>query len=127
MTADRNFEGAQSLMNTGRPIDRFLIKNRGRLFFVSAEDVEAIEAAGNYVRVRTSAGRYLVRQTLQKVEERLDPSMFCRVHRSVIVNLRRIREFHTLSHGNYTVVLESGRTVTMTRTYRKHLESHWSL
>lgn len=110
-----------------RHIERFLVKGKDRLFFVDTSDVELVEAAGNYVRVRIGTARYLIRQTLQRVEERLDPDSFCRIHRSVIVNLRKIRELYPMTHGNYTVVLESGREVTMTRGYRKHLEAHWSL
>lgn len=109
------------------PLRRFLIKGRDRLLFVDSAAVECFEAEGNYVRITVGEQRHLVRQALNRVEERLDPGMFCRIHRSVIVNIDHVEELHPLSHGKHTVVMRSGKTLVLTTHYRKRLERLWCL
>jgi two-component system LytT family response regulator len=99
-------------------LERFVASLAGRLRVIPIEDVEWIEAADNYARVHTTTGSALVRATMKSLDSRLDPRRFVRVHRSVIVSIAAVRELRPLDSGDYQVVLASGRTVTMSRTFR---------
>ena len=110
----------QALVRTvrdGQPLRRFLVKTAGRVYAVRAEDVESIESADHYVELRTKADAHLLRESLSAIERRLDPSRFARIHRSTIVNVDRIKELRPAFHGEFVVVLASGREVHCSRTY----------
>ncbi len=106
-----------------RYVDRLTVKHDGRVFFVKATDVDWFEAAGNYVRIHAGKSSHLIRETMQRVESQLDPSLFVRIHRAVIVNLDRIRELQPWFAGDYVVILRDGRQLKLSRTYREHLHS----
>jgi len=82
-----------------RHVRRFLVKAAGRVVFVLADEIDWIEAAGNYVRLHAGPASHLVRETMAKVEARLDPERFVRVHRSAIVNVESIRELQPMFRG----------------------------
>ena len=107
---------------TNRP-NRLALKVDGRTVFVSAQDIEFIEAAGNYVKIQTGTESYLVRDKLSAMETRLDAATFVRIHRSTIVNLTRIKEMHPLFNGDQSLVLKNGKRLTLSRTYREALMS----
>lgn len=104
-----------------RVLERFLVRKRGRMFLVPVERVDWIAAAGNYVELHAGSESHLVRGTLQELDERLDPALFARIHRSTIVNLRRVKELHPWSHGDLLVVLADGTELRMSRRYRDAL------
>ena len=106
-----------------RYVDRLMVKHDGRVFFVKASDVDWFEAAGNYVRIHTGKVSHLIRETMQRIETQLDPAMFVRIHRAVIVNLDRIRELQPWFAGDYVVILRDGRQLKLSRTYREHLHT----
>lgn len=106
-----------------RYVDRLMVKHDGRVFFVKASDVDWFEAAGNYVRIHTGKVSHLIRETMQRIETQLDPAMFVRIHRAVIVNLDRIRELQPWFAGDYVVILRDGRQLKLSRTYREHLHA----
>jgi two-component system LytT family response regulator len=106
-----------------RYLDRLMVKHDGRVFFIKVTDVDWFEAAGNYVRVHTGKVSHLIRETMQRVESQLDPSIFVRIHRAVIVNLDRIRELQPWFAGDYVVILRDGRQLKLSRTYREHLHT----
>jgi two-component system LytT family response regulator len=91
---------------------------QGKVVVVQSEDIQYVEAADNYVRLHTSHGVPLLRETLKSLEQRLDPERFVRVHRSCLVDAQRVREMRALPSGDYELVLEGGVTVPMSRTYR---------
>jgi two-component system LytT family response regulator len=103
------------------PTDRVLIKTPGRLYFVKTDAIDWIEAAGNYLRVHTGGETHLLRETMNNLERRLEPTRFVRIHRSTIVNVERIRELQTLFHGDYVVLLRDGTELTLSRNYRQNL------
>jgi two-component system, LytTR family, response regulator len=78
--------------DAGRRLERLMVKSDGRIFFVRIDDVDWIEAAGNYVRLHVGKENHLLRETLTALEKKLDPARFVRIHRSTVVNLERIRE-----------------------------------
>ena len=102
-------------------LTRFVIRSAGRIFFLRVEEIDWLEAAGNYVRIHVGRESHLVRETLQSVEGRLDPAKFLRVHRSTVVNFDRIKEMQPLFHGDYVVRLRDGTELTLSRNYREKL------
>ncbi len=119
--AARVRDALDELRGRAGPLERFLVRQRGRMRLVRAADVDWIEAADNYVRLHIEKESLLARVTLAEVEQRLDPAKFARVHRSAIVNLDAIRELRPWSHGDALLVLRSGAEVRMSRRYRDRL------
>jgi two-component system LytT family response regulator len=112
----------QELRAGARYLERFAIKNGETVFFVRAEEVDAIEAQGNYVRLSLANSSHLLRDTLNNVEAQINPRMFVRIHRRTIVNIDRIKEVQTWARGEYRVVLSTGAHYTLSRGYRQHFE-----
>jgi two-component system LytT family response regulator len=104
-----------------KPLQRLTIKSAGRVFFLNTQDIDWIEAAGNYLRLHAGAAMHLLRETMNNLESRLDPECFWRIHRSTLVNVDRIRELQPLFHGDYVVILHDGTELTLSRTYRRQL------
>ncbi len=102
--------------------DRFVVKAGGRVFFVRADEIDWIEAAGNYVKLHVGNETHLFRETMNAVEARLDADMFFRIHRSHIVNIERIRELQPWFNGEYVVFLKNGTRLTLSRGYRERLQ-----
>jgi two-component system LytT family response regulator len=103
-------------------LERVVVKNSGRISFLSVEEIIWIEAAESYVRFHAEAGKsYLIRGAIGKLEARLDPARFLRVHRSIIVSIKRIKEMQPLFHGDYEILLAGGARVTSSRSYRDKL------
>ena len=105
-----------------QPLERFVIKSGGRVFFLRAEDIEWIEAAGNYVKLHVGAETHVFRETMNSLEARLSPRTFFRIHRSHIVNIERVRELQPWFNGEYVVFLTSGARLTLSRGYREKLQ-----
>ena len=112
----------QELRTGARYLERFAIRNAETVFFVRAEDVDAIEAQGNYVRLNLAGASHLVRDTLNNIEAQINPRMFVRIHRQTIVNIDRVKEVQTWARGEYRVVLSTGAYYTLSRSYRQHFE-----
>jgi len=115
--------GTMTAMPRTRCLDRLMVKHDGRVFFVKVSEVDWFEASGNYVRVHTGKVSHLIRETMHHIEGQLDPSMFVRIHRAVIVNIDRIKELQPWFAGDYVVILRDGRQLKLSRTYREHLQS----
>lgn len=120
----RRLERALAEMRGERPqpLERLLVEAGERAVLLPLRDVERLEAARNYVTVHAGGERYRLRTTLDRLEERLDPRRFVRVHRSTIVAVERVAELAPWSHGDYTVLLRSGARVRLSRRYRDRLE-----
>jgi two-component system LytT family response regulator len=106
----------------GPPLERLVIKGRGATRFLDVTEVECIEAAGMYVVLHTGGKELLHRSSLTDIEAKLDSRHFIRIHRSAIVNLARVAHLEPISHGEFEVVLQSGKRVRLSRTYRGPLE-----
>src|SRR5688572_32832894 len=105
-----------------RYLERLVIKNGGRVFFLHVQDVHCIEAEGNYVRVYDNQKGYLLRETISSLEEQLDPKQFLRIHRSAIVKIDRIKEMQPWFHGEYRIIMENGKQLALSRNYRANLQ-----
>lgn len=104
-----------------RPARRLVVRDDGDYVLVRTSDIDAIEAAGNYVRLVLGREVHLVRGTLSDFERRLDPEGFVRIHRSTLVNVDRVVRVSPQVHGDYTVTLEGGRTYRMSRNFKDRL------
>ena len=102
--------------------DRLVVKSGGRLFFLRTDEIDWIEAAGNYVRLHVGTTSHLLRETMNAIEGRLDPEKFFRIHRSRIVNMERIQELQPWLNGEYAVLLRTGTRLTLSRGYREKLQ-----
>jgi len=104
-------------------LTRLMIKASSRVMLLKVEEIDFIEADGNYAKLHAGRKTHLLREKMNDLEGRLDPARFVRIHRSVIVNLDRIKEMHPHFNGDYVVVLEDGRQLRLSRTRREHLEA----
>lgn len=102
---------------------RIVFKSRGRILFLPVSDIRTISAEENYVRICAGKESHLLRETMTRLEKRLDPQMFLRVHRSSIVNLQFVKEVRSEADGESTVVLTSGERIPMSRTYRSRIQN----
>jgi len=103
-------------------MERLVIKSAGRISFLKADEVDWIEAAGNYVRLHVARESHMLRETMSAIEGKLDPAKFVRIHRGAVVNLERIKELQPLFHGDHQVTLRDGSRLTLSRSYRENLE-----
>ena len=102
---------------------RLVVPSGHRNIFVRTEHIDWIEAERNYVRLHVAGKTHLLRENLTHIASSLDPAMFCRIHRSTIVNIDRIQTVESLFHGEYQVVLHDGTKLTSGRSYRSNLQA----
>mgnify|MGYP005857821633 CR=1 FL=1 len=113
----------QTLQKEKKYLQRVVIKTLGRIYFIKTETIDWIEAAGNYAVLYCKKEKYLYRETLKSLEEQLDPAQFVRIHRSKIVNIDRIKELQSWSHGDYLIILTDGTKLHLSRNYRDNLKN----
>ena len=99
----------------GSYIGRFAVRADGRVRFVAAADVDWIEADGNYMVLHVGEVKHRLRASLGGLTEGLDPKQFVRIHRSVIVNVERIREVQPWFGGDYIAILHTGAKLRVSR------------
>ncbi|HEY5970949.1 MAG TPA: LytTR family DNA-binding domain-containing protein [Pseudoxanthomonas sp.] len=126
----RRWQGEASLLGVpdeGPPVEpvelpeRFLIRKLGRDFLVAANDIEWVQASGNYVNLRVRQHDYPLRSTIAGIETKLDPRRFARVHRSYLVNLDQVASIEPMDTGDARLHLKDGTTVPCSRRYRADL------
>jgi two-component system LytT family response regulator len=122
--ANLQFEQLVQLWRTRQNLaTRFVVRDGGTISFVKVQDVDWIDAAGNYVRLHAAGREHLVRDTMKAVEARLDPAVFVRVHRSAIVNIDRVSALEPYFHGEYVVIMRDGARLTSSRSHSERLRS----
>jgi len=102
-------------------LERLIVRASGKVLFLRADEIDWIEAAGNYVRLHCGKDQYLYRETMTKLESQLNPERFARIHRSTIINVERIKELQPWFRGDYQVVLRDNQKLTLSRNYRNRL------
>jgi two-component system LytT family response regulator len=102
-------------------LDRLVIKNNDRVFVLKTDEIDWIEAEGNYVRIHFGKQSSLMRETLTRLAEQLDPRKFPRIHRSRLVNIDHIQELQPWSHRDWRIILRSGAELRLSRNYRDRL------
>lgn len=104
-----------------RPTDRLVIRTRGKVSFLKPSEIDWIEADGKHAKLHAGKETHVVRQQLQRLEPRLAPHGFVRVHRSAIVNVDRIKELEPWFHGEYVVILKDGTKLTSSAAHSEAL------
>jgi two-component system LytT family response regulator len=105
-----------------RPVERLVVKNRGRVLFLNVSDIDWIEAASYYACLHVGSDTHVLRRTLAELERDLGDGTFIRIHRSIIVNVGRIRGLELQAQGEYEVVLQSNVRLRLSRRFRKRLQ-----
>ena len=103
------------------PLDRLVVRTRGKVSFLKPSEIDWVEADGKHVRLHVGRDTHVVRQQLQRLERRLAAHGFVRVHRSAIVNVDRIRELEPWFHGEYVVILKDGTRLTSSAAHSEAL------
>jgi len=100
---------------------RIAVRTNGKVVFIRAEEIEWVEAAGNYVKLHVHGEAHVLRESMKNMESRLDTELFVRIHRSAIVNVERIRELQPWFHGEYVVILQDGTRLMASRVFSDRL------
>ena len=112
---------------TNKLAERLAVKSAGQVVFLKPSEIDWIEAADYYACLHVGPKSHLLRRSMADLEQELDPAAFCRIHRSVIVNLDRIRALKLSADGEYDVRLDNGATLRLSRRYRKLLQTRLGL
>lgn len=113
----------ETIASPSRYVKRLAIRSAGKTIFVDVDDVDWIEAAENYVQLHAGRAGHLLHVAMNTLEKSLDPEVFVRIHRSLIVNVRRIKEMQPALHGEYVITLQSGVRLQSGRVYNEKLKS----
>lgn len=101
---------------------RLAIKDAGKTTWVQQQDIEWIDAAGDYMCVHAAGETHIMRKTMKELEAELDSEILVRIHRSTIVNVKQIKEMHSHINGEYFLTLKNGHTIKLSRTYKDRLK-----
>ena len=113
----------ETLASPRRHISRLAVRSAGKTAFVDVEDIDWIKAAENYVELHTGSKTHLLHVALNTLEKSLDSEMFLRIHRGLIVNVRRIKELAPAFHGEYVITLHNGAQLQSGRMYHEKLKT----
>jgi two-component system, LytTR family, response regulator len=113
--------------NRSRTTEYLAVKSAGHVLFLRISEIDWIEAADYYSCLHVGAKTHLLRRSMSELGEELDQTLFCRIHRSTIVNLDRVRGLKLNQNGEYDVLLDGGARLRLSRRYRKQLQSRLRL
>jgi two-component system LytT family response regulator len=106
-----------------RRLERLVVKSRGRVYFIRVDEIDWIESAGHYLALHVGREEHLIREAIGTVEQRLDPDRFVRIHRSLIVNVDRVKQLVPTFHGEYEIELRDGTRLSSGRGYSDRLQA----
>jgi two-component system, LytTR family, response regulator len=106
-------------------LERILVRRASKLVVIPVGEVAVFESENKLVFVRTAEGRFLLNMSMKEIEERVDPNLFCRVHKQAIVRLSLVREIHALAGGQYVAKLCDGHEVQVGRNYAHEFRSRF--
>jgi two-component system LytT family response regulator len=101
------------------PRTRLMVRSGERTTFIAPEEIDWVEAAGNYAILHLGKRTHILRETMSALETELSGEMFCRVSRSAIVNLRRVQELQSVSSGEHVAILTDGQRIGISRSLRE--------
>jgi two-component system LytT family response regulator len=113
--------------NPPATLEKFVVKSSGQVSFLKVSEIDWIEAANYYSCLHVGARTHLLRRSMAELDQELDQAVFCRIHRSTIVKLDRVRGLKLNESGEYDVVLDDGTRLRLSRRYRKQLQSRLSV
>src|SRR5215510_3883274 len=102
-------------------VERIPVPDKGRFVFVKTQELDWIEAEGNYLRLHSHGASHLLRGNMNEMETKLDPARFMRIHRSTIVNLERVKELQPWFKGSHLVVMTNGQQLRLSRYQKEKL------
>jgi two-component system LytT family response regulator len=105
-----------------KPVERIAVKTAGQIVFLKPSEIDWVEAADYYACLHVGPKNHLLRRSMADLEQDLDPALFCRIHRSTIVNVDRIKGLKLSEDGEYDVRLDTGASLHLSRRYRKALQ-----
>jgi two-component system LytT family response regulator len=114
---------AQGSTTAGERSDRILLKSSGEIYFLKVDEIDWIEAEGDYMKFHVAGKAHLLRETMARLEARLDPERFIRIHRSTIVNIDRVRKLTPAFAGDYAVILADGTKLRLSRGYQERMQA----
>jgi two-component system LytT family response regulator len=117
--AKQQIAAKESLATPETP--RLTVRSAGQVAYVPVPDIDWVEAADYYVCLHVGNKSHLLRKSMAELEQELDPRMFCRIHRSTIVNLRNVSTLEIDAAGEYEVILTGGHRLRLSRRFRKDL------
>lgn len=120
-SAQRSSDAENGTPASNHSQERFVVKSEGRILFFTTDEIDWIEAASNYVKLFSNGKGHLVRHTMNEMERKLDPNRFLRIHRSIIVNVKKIRGVQPCNSGEFIVTLVNGKELPSSRGYRNNL------
>ncbi len=101
-----------------RYAERLSFKDGSKVVVLTADEIEWIDAAGDYMCIHAGGKTHIIRETMKTLQQRLDPTRFQRIHRSAIVNVKKVKELHPHSNGEYFLVLDNGAELKLSRSYK---------
>ena len=107
-----------SWVDKERYSERLSFKDGSKVVMLNADDIDWIDAAGDYMCIHAQGKTHIIRETMKTLQQRLDPARFQRIHRSAIVNIKKVKELHPHSNGEYFVILENGSELKLSRSYK---------
>ncbi|HET7537686.1 MAG TPA: LytTR family DNA-binding domain-containing protein [Candidatus Didemnitutus sp.] len=102
--------------------ERILLKSGGEIYFLKADEIDWIEAEGDYMKFHAGGRAHLLRETMGRLEDKLDARRFIRIHRSTIVNIDRVKKLSPSFAGEYAVILADGTKLRLSRGYHERLQ-----
>ena len=102
--------------------EKILLKTPNGVTFINTNEIEWVEAAGNYVKLHVREAGHLLRETMNHIESKLNPDKFLRIHRSSLVNIDCIKELQPLFNGDYIVILKDDTKLNLSRNYHDRLQ-----
>jgi two-component system, LytTR family, response regulator len=127
LALDRARQKIKLAKDLPRKLDRLAIKNAGQVSFLRTSEIDWIEAADYYACLHIGKRTHMLRRSIADLEHDLDPAIFCRIHRSTIVNLDRVHGLNLNEDGEYEVLLENETKLRLSRSYRKQLQNRLGL
>ena len=120
---DRLYQLIKEVKNEPKYVKRLAVKLGESSNILLTDEIDWINTAGNYVELHIGRNKYLYREQMNQLEQKLDPDKFVRVHRSTIVNIERIKTLHPLFNKDYLIILKDRTELNLSRTYHKRLSS----
>jgi two-component system LytT family response regulator len=109
-----------SVHQNSAKLERLIVKTNGKIIFLRLEEVDWIESAGNYVKLHCGNETHLIRETMNGLEQQLNPKKFIRIHRCTIINIEKIKELEPYFNGEYKVILNNNSQVFLSRNYKEN-------
>ena len=104
-------------------LERIAIKENERIHFLDVQKIDWISSLGNYIEIHAGREKFVLRETMDAIESKLNPHDFARIRRSTIVRIAVIKELQPLFNGEYAVILPDGTQLVSSRRYRKNLDA----